>query len=79
MHAFNTRYLCLCRKWHNNIWTILSNTMQRLTSAQRDVTTVTRPVPTLSAPSPAHVGVDTHWTVMEGDVKVHVNSCIGIK
>ena len=33
-------------------------------SAQREVTTVTRPVPTLSAPSPAHVGVDTHWPAM---------------
>ena len=61
------------------MWTILSNTMQISMSVQRDVTTVTRPVPTLSAPSPAHVGVDTHWIVMEGDVKVHVNSCIGIK
>ena len=37
-------------------------------SVQREVTTVTRPVPTLSAPSPAHVGVDTHWTAMEGHV-----------
>ena len=61
--------ICVCvESGIKNIWTILSNTMQRLTSAQRDVTTVTRLVPTLSAPSPAHVGVDIHWTVMEGHV-----------
>ena len=42
------------------MWTILSKIMQISMSAQREVTTVTIPVPTLSAPSPAHVGVDTH-------------------
>ena len=61
--------ICVCvESGIKNIWTILSNTMQRLMSAQRDVTTVTRPVPTLLAHSPAHVGVDTNWTAMEGDV-----------
>ena len=43
---------------------------------------MTRPVPTLSAPSPAHVGVDTQWTVTEGHAMVHTHiyiyTCIGV-
>ena len=61
MYAFNTHNYFVCVESGIIIFGLfLSNTMQISMSAQRDVTTVTRPVPTLSAPSPAHVGVDTH-------------------